>query len=45
MLQNPALGAIWERQIAARPRSSYPMPDGTRVVHGANLAEDLLLLG
>jgi predicted AAA+ superfamily ATPase len=30
-----------QRLIAARPRSSYPLPDGTRVVHGVGLGEEL----
>lgn len=41
LLASAMPGVHIERQIAARPRSSYPMPDGTRVVHGATLAEDL----
>ncbi len=30
-----------ERRIAARPAATYPLEDGTRVVHGAALADDL----
>lgn len=29
------------RIIAARPRTNYPLPDGTRVAHGASLASEI----
>lgn len=41
LLASAMPGIRIERQIAARPRSSYPMPDGTRVVHGAMIAKEL----
>lgn len=41
LLASALPGTRIERRIAARPRSSYPMPDGTRVVHGATIADDL----
>jgi uncharacterized protein len=34
-------GTRIERWIVARPRASSPMPDGTKVVHGASLGEEL----